>query len=129
MHFLNPGLLVYFSVHVLHAIVLQCNRGPLWPVLQTKQLFGSPTNQNPYLSVTCRAQVHCLVRSSSACSGKALGRGRGESCNGTAALAAHCVRVSVFQVHRLVIVNKQQEVVGVVSLSDILKFLVLREKS
>ena len=30
-----------------------------------------------------------------------------------------------FQVHRLVVVNKHLEVVGVVSLSDILKFLVL----
>ena len=30
-----------------------------------------------------------------------------------------------FQVHRLIVVDKEQKVIGVVSLSDVLKFLVL----
>ncbi len=40
-----------------------------------------------------------------------------------------CLFVFLFglQVHRLVIVDSQQHVVGVVSLSDILKFLVLND--
>lgn len=37
-----------------------------------------------------------------------------------------CCKVSEFQVHRLVVVNEEDKVIGIISLSDLLLYLVLR---